>query len=129
MTTGRCAHGRYPDKCYPCHEATSSTTPARGAVCGGQSKQASLSALCDLLGLPGMSIGVGSSVPSELFDALSNRFQVAPGSMPEVAEAVAGKAGLSWDEICDSRGTLSGGGSTVTLAGLQQLTRAVRLLL
>ena len=76
-----------------------------------------------------MSIGVGSSVPSELFDALSNRFQVAPGSMPEVAEAVAGKAGLSWDEICDSRGTLSGGGSTVTLAGLQQLTRAVRLLL
>jgi hypothetical protein len=46
-------------------------------------------------------------------------------SKPELAEAIARRAGLDWDEDCDSRHTPSGGGSTVTLLGLQRLREAV----
>ena len=125
MTTARCVHGRYAHLRHPCREATSPRTPARGIVHGGESKQDCLTTLCGLLGLPGLAIGVGSSVPSELFDAMADRLGVPHGSMPEIAEAVARKAGVGWSAACDSRGTLSGGGSTVTLTGLQRLVRAV----
>jgi hypothetical protein len=97
----------------------------RGNATPNRTKQDALTRLCGLLGLAPLKIGVGSSIPSVLFDELVRRFGVPPGSMPEVAEAVARMANVPWDENCDSRHTVSGGGSTVTAVGLNRLAEAV----
>jgi hypothetical protein len=76
-----------------------------------------------------MTLGVGSSIPSELFEGLAERFGVSPGSMPEVGEAVVALAGGRWDDSCDSRGSVSGGGSTVTAIGLERIIAAVHKLI
>jgi hypothetical protein len=96
---------------------------------GGQLKQDSVDNLCRALGLPGMTLGVGSSIPSELFEALAERFGVTMGSMPEIGEALVGLAGGRWDDSCDSRGSVSGGGSTVTAVGLERINAAVHELI
>lgn len=96
---------------------------------GGQSKQELLDSLCRLLGVPTEPIGVGSSLPSHLFDRAATRAGVPHGSMPEVGEAIVRKAGLTWGADCDSRGSLSGGGSTVTREGLDVMIQALRRLL
>lgn len=88
MTNERCPHGRYADRCSPCRAAVGPRTPVRGANHGGQSRQECLATLCELLGMPALPVGVGSSVPSRLFRALAERFDVPAGSMPQVAEAV-----------------------------------------
>jgi hypothetical protein len=49
--------------------------------------------------------------------------------MPQIGEALARKAGLTWTSDCDSRGTASGGGSTVTREGLDVINKAVAALL
>ncbi len=46
--------------------------------------------------------------------------------MPETGEAIAQKAGLTWGPDCDSRGTISGGGSTVTRDGLEVMLKSLR---
>ncbi|MCW2671783.1 MAG: hypothetical protein JWP14_372 [Frankiales bacterium] len=135
VSEDRCIHDMIAGTCGTC-------TPRAGSIDLGQGgtrsnslrddaplKQESLTRLCRLLGLPALSIGVGSSVPSEVFDEMVRRFGVPDGGMPEVGEAVALKAGLQWDAACDSRGTLSGGGSTVTAPGLARLVQAVMTLL
>lgn len=95
----------------------------------GRSKQEELDLLCDQLGITRRAVGVGSSLPSEVFEALRRRFRVGGRSMPEVAEGVVRRAGLAWSSNFDSRGTLSGGGSTVTRDGLAQVNKAVATLL
>jgi hypothetical protein len=76
-----------------------------------------------------MAIGIGSSVPSPFFEAVRLRFGLPKGTMPAIAEAVVQKAGGQWAPEFDSRGSLSGGGSTVTALGLQALERAMAALL
>jgi hypothetical protein len=90
-----------------------------------RTKQEALHQLCDLLGITRLPIGAGSSVPAELFDALALRAGVDHGPMPVVGRRVAEKAGLAWTADCDSTTSASGGGSTVTLAGLRVLIAAV----
>ncbi|MGW6130220.1 DNA sulfur modification protein DndB [Cellulomonas sp. NPDC055163] len=94
-----------------------------------RTKQDALNYLCDLLGITRLSIGVGSSVPAALFDAIALRVGVESGPMPVVARRVVEKAGMSWSASSDSTGTPSGGGSTVTLDGLRQITKAVKQLI
>src|SRR5207237_701050 len=43
---------------------------------------------------------------------------------PQIAEAIASAGGQIWDRSCDSRGSPSGGGSTVTLEGLNRVVAA-----
>ena len=53
-------------------------------------KKAYLSRLCQLIGIEDLPLGVGSSLPRPLFDALARLFDVSvEGSMPEVDERVA----------------------------------------
>ncbi len=49
--------------------------------------------------------------------------------MPEVGEAIVLRAGHTWSSTYDSRDTFSGGGSTVTLSGLQAVRRALKELI
>jgi hypothetical protein len=61
-------------------------------------------------------------VPAEVFYAACRRLGLdTRGSMPELGERVARAGGIGWDASCDSRATPSGGGSTVTLEGLNRM--------
>lgn len=74
-------------------------------------------------------LGPGSTIPSAMFtDAAERAGVAADGPMPERAERVALAAGLTWASDHDSRDTPSGGGSTVTLIGLNKLIEALRVL-
>jgi hypothetical protein len=74
------------------------------------------------------SLGPGSTEPKALFtdilEVLGSEL-----SKPQLGEAIARAAGLSWDDSCDSRVTPSGGGDTVTTKGLMRVRDAVRRLL
>ncbi len=79
----------------------------------------------DLLGLR-FSLSEGSTVPTTLFTEAARRAGVSSdGSMPVRGERVVREAGLVWDSRCDSRNAPSGGGSTVTLTGLNRLLEAL----
>lgn len=55
-----------------------------GGFHGGESKQDLLHELCDVLGVARQKIGVGSSLPPDVFDAAARRAGVRLGSMPEI---------------------------------------------
>lgn|GEM_PF-5120073 len=93
-----------------------------------KSKGDALRRLSDLLGYE-FDLSIGSTVPSALFTAATRRAGVSDeGSMPVRGERVVRAAGLTWDEKCDSRNAPSGGGSTVTLTGLNRLLEALQAL-
>lgn len=127
-----CKHGMDPSWCSICNGLETGPTSASagnyGYYAGGQSKQDLLVAICNLLGMPRLSVGVGSSLPSEMFTEAATVADVPGGSMPEIGEAIAIKAGLTWSAECDSRGSLSGGGSTVTAEGLKVMLEALKKL-
>lgn len=96
---------------------------------GGETKQTVLDDICDLLVLRRYPVNRGSSIPSPVMRAAAREAGVGYRSMPQACEAVLHKAGMVWSPDYDSRGTLSGGGSTVTLEGMQALRQALRRLL
>jgi len=55
-----------------------------------------LNQVTDQLGLVRDSVGVGSSLPSNVFDTIAKRFGIPNGSMPAIGATLAGKAGRSW---------------------------------
>lgn len=128
-----CVHGMDPAWCATCSKTddTVSAGASTGSFHGGELKQDVLNDITDLLGLRRYVLppGGGSSLPSEVFDAAARRVGVPLGSMPEICEAIVRKAGHTYSTSFDSRGTLSGGGSTVTLAGIQAMRKALRVLL
>lgn len=78
-----------------------------------------------------MVVSRGSTEPKPLFLAINDRFGLglhARLTKPALAEAIAREAGVAWDGLCDSRQTASGGGSTVTLVGLERVLEACRRL-
>lgn len=98
-----------------------------------EKKQHVLNDVTDILGLARWTIkrpGIldGSSLPSHVFEAAALRAGVSYGSMPAANEQVIKKAGLPFDDEYDSRGSVSAGGGTVTLAGLQALREALTIL-
>lgn len=102
--------------------------PDTSGLFGGESKQELLDALCAVAGLPAAQNNRGSSTPSHVVRALTERYRLPYRSMPQGAEAVSRHAGVAWDASCDSRGSVSGGGSTVTITGLRRLLKAVQRL-
>lgn len=131
MTDDECIHGMSPAWCGVCSGAEAGSSSRRGdyGFYGGESKQDLLVKVCRQLGIPTEPVGVGSSLPSHVFDEAARKTGVAPGSMPEVGERIARKAGLAWGPECDSRESISGGGSTVTRDGLSVLAEALAKLL
>lgn len=126
-----CVHGMDAAWCAICTKADDASGSRGGeyGFHGGRSKQDALDAVCDQLGIDRQPIGASGSLPSGVFDEMAVRVGVPRGSMPSTAQAVAEKAGLAWGPTCDSRGSASGGGSTVTVEGLGVLERALALLL
>jgi hypothetical protein len=126
-----CRHGLTPAWCSSCRgDDDSAFGGVRGAGThgGGEVKQDQLDRLCRQLGIPTVPVGVGSSLPSHVFEEAARQCEVLMGPMPEVGERLAQAAGLNWTSDCDSRGTVSGGGSTVTRDGLDVVNRAVAIL-
>ena len=126
-----CVHGMNPDWCAVCQRTDHRDIGAPGnyGYYGGQSKQDLLNHLTDQLGLARETVGVGSSLPSTVFDTAAKRFGIPYGPMPEIGEALAVKAGRTWDADCDSRVSPSGGGSTVTAQGLEAMNRSIATLI
>lgn len=126
-----CVHGMDAAWCAICTKADDASGSRAGeyGFHGGRSKQDLLDAICDQLGVAREPIGVGSSLPSHVFHTMAAKVSVPRGSMPEIGQAVAERAGMAWGPSCDSRGSSSGGGSTVTIEGLQVLERALARLL
>lgn len=127
-----CIHGMAIEWCGVCTKARDSISTARNgleAPHGGETKQAVLNDITDLLRLPRQGVSVGSSLPSDVFAEAARQAGVRNGSMPEVCEMIVRKAGLEYSPTFDSRGSVSGGGSTVTLEGIQAMRKALGSLL
>lgn len=126
-----CVHGMDTAWCAICTKTDDASGSRIGefGFHGGQSKQQLFDVICDQLGIPREPVGVGSSLPSPVFHTMADKAGVPRGSMPEIGQAVAEKAGLAWGPKCVSRGSASGGGSTVSIEGLQVLVRALARLL
>jgi hypothetical protein len=94
-------------------------------------KESEITAIASLVGIPDPGLGVGSSVPKDLFDGVCARFGLdSSGTMPEQAQRIVTAADVPYrSDFFDSRGTPSMGGSTVTLQGLQAIKTAVQTLL
>lgn len=102
-------------------------TPALGPA--GETKQEVLDDITDLLDMRRREVSRGSSVPSDVFARAAVTVGVPTGSMPEVCEAVVTRAGMPYLNTYDSRSTVSGGGSTVTVEGMQAFREALKRLL
>ena len=132
MSDDECIHGMSASWCGICTGADGGASDRRGEYGfhgGGDSKQDLLDGVCRVLGIPTEPVGVGSSLPSHVFDEAARQAGVPGGSMPEIGERIAAKAELTWGPECDSRGSISGGGSTVTREGLRVLLDALRKIL
>lgn len=126
-----CIHGIGGAWCGICNATVDAGSTSRTGDYGfhrGRSKQDVLTELCQALGIRGHHVGAGSSLPAEVFEVVAARFALSNGSMPQVGKALAAKAGLQWGANCDSTGSVSGGGSTVTVEGLEIMVQAVRRL-
>ena len=126
-----CIHGMNADWCSICTKVDIGTEGGRSrGSYGGDTKQDALTRLCESLGIAPARVGVGSSLPASVFEEAAKRCGVVGSkSMPEIGQAIVEKAGLKWTVACDSRGSMSGGGSTVTYEGLVVLNRAAAVLL
>ena len=95
-----------------------------------QTKQQLIDQVSQMLDLGPFRVGAGSTEPAEFFREVAHAMAVdtsAANSKPDLGRLIVERSGLIWDASCDSRGSSSGGGSTVTLAGLQQIVEAVRI--
>jgi hypothetical protein len=96
------------------------------AVERARTKPEALDRLCRVLDVPEMGLSPGSTIPAEIFYLVARQLGIEPeGSMPILGEAIAHAAGLEWGRDCDSRHTKSGGGSTVTLVGMNRMIEAL----
>lgn len=73
-------------------------------------------------------VGIGSSVPSEFFKTLQNRFSsINTSGMENIAALICHEYGIAWTSECDSSFSPSGGGGTVTKTGLIHLLQAIQV--
>lgn len=126
-----CLHGFDTDWCALCAGTDAGVNGSSGPLSKqGELKQEVLNDITELLGMDRIvPLGVGSSIPSEVFEIAAQRVGVPSGSMPEICEAIVLKSGQIYSPDFDSRKTFSGGGSTVTLLGLQAMRGSLRQLL
>jgi hypothetical protein len=134
-----CVHGMEKEWCGLCSPRPgpiSTKAPVTRAARGPRTapdqtltrKQDCLDSLTFLLGIDELRVGLGGTLPVELFQELARRYRAPRGSVPETAEAVAAAAHVAWDEDCDDRDPLSDGSGTVTVRGLLRLIDAVKRL-
>lgn len=132
-----CIHGMNSDWCATCTTVTPDAAHQRTQFIERRSprdraetKQSVLNDITDLLNIPRFTMprGGGSSVPKEIFVTAADRFGVGGTSMPTRLVAILQAAGQEHLSEYDSTETPSGGGSTVSLAGLQALRRALEAL-
>lgn len=92
--------------------------------------------VCDLVGVPPISPLKGETEPAEFFEVVADRLGVERRdeaghrlTKPRLARAIVETAGLAWDPAWDGSLTPSGGGGSVTNAGLLQVeSAAIRVL-
>lgn len=125
-----CRHGMEREWCGTCSDETNRPRPKSVVTHRHtETKQDVLNDITDLLGMPRSRVSVGSSLPSDVFIEAAKRVGVPATSMPEICEGIILTAGMSYSRTFDSRDTVSGGGSTVTLEGAKALREALRTLL
>lgn len=121
-----CIHGMTRAWCSACRVPNPATTPPGTDPYGGRSTQKLFDDLCALLDVPRYVAGPGSS-PTRVFSAAAARAEVGTGSMPEVGEAIATKAGLTWGPECDNRRSRQQG-TVVSREGVGTVVQALRIL-
>ena len=119
-----CIHGMTQAWCDVCRAPQLVNTTADRH--GGRSAQLLFDDLCALLDIPRYFAGPGTA-PSRVFSAAATRADVAEGSMPEVGEAIATKAGLVWGPGCDNRHSREHG-TVVSREGVGVVVQALKIL-
>lgn len=95
-------------------------------------KQAVLDTIASLLGVSPRPVSRGSTESKQSLVDVVHVLKLPISttlSKPALARAIAEHAGLDWEREHDSTQSASGGGSTITTAGLQRVREAVQLLL
>jgi hypothetical protein len=96
-----------------------------------ETKQQVIDDVCNTLKVGPFPVGKGSTEPAQFFQEVAHSLGIdvnGASSKPVIARRIVEWAGLVWGPECDSRGTDSGGGSTVTLEGLRLVRSAVEKL-
>jgi hypothetical protein len=106
--------------------------PVGGGWSNPNSKQAQCNKVADVFGdgreYP---VSVGSSTPRQMFVDVYDRYGLecpATDDKPLLAQGIVEFTEGSWDDSCDSSGSDSGGGSTVTAEGMRRFVDAVTYL-
>lgn len=76
-------------------------------------------------------MSIGSTEPKRVLEMVVDRFALdidKSMSKPQLARAIVVAAGGVWDDSCDSTSSPSGGGSTITLTGLERVLHAANSL-
>jgi hypothetical protein len=95
-----------------------------------QTKREVLADICSLLGLPQYTTTKGSSIPKQFFEEVAVKFAIDTNlRSTEILRELLDQAQIQWEQGFDSAETPSGGGETVTLAGLLAAKVAVSALL
>lgn len=135
-----CDHGSITATCLVCTPTPKRTIqPGRNVGCtrtrtytGALSKQDMIDQVTDRLALPTFSVSTGSTEPLDFFLAVHDRFGLttpSPATKINLAAEVVTLADGAWEPgVCDSTGTDSGGGSTITAEGMRRYLTAVTTL-
>ena len=94
----------------------------------GETMQSIIDEVCGLLNIGPFLVGKGSTEPAAFFVEVARSLNISTretSSKPVIAQSIVESVGLAWGIECDSRGTASGGGSTVTIEGLRAVRNAV----
>lgn len=95
-----------------------------------ETKDDLLSEICDSLGIESYQTTVGSSIPRRFFSDVLDYFELQDeGDAVTACKRILAKAKLDWKNEYSSESTPSGGGGTITLAGLKALRNSISLLL
>ena len=95
-----------------------------------ETKNDVMAEICNLLSLEEYKTTVGSSVPRRFYSDVLDFFNLPDeGDATHAAKSIISAAGLDWKADYDSSDSASGGGGTVTLAGLRAIRQSVVMLL
>lgn len=95
-----------------------------------ETKNDVMAEICNLLSLEEYKTTVGSSVPRRFYSDVLDFFALPDeGDATHAAKSIISAAGMEWKPEFDSSDSVSGGGGTVTLAGLRAIRQAVIVML
>lgn len=90
-------------------------------------KQELLDLICETANIDArFKVGVGSSIPSDFFRVLQDKYiPFRAKGMENIGALICAEYGVAWTKECDSSLSPSGGGGTVTKKGLIQILNAI----